>query len=336
MSPLVATLIFYDVTTLYFESFTDDELRKCGFSKDHKAGQPQIVVSLVVDRQGFPLGFDLFEGDKFEGHTFIPTILKFKQTHQITSLTVVADAGMLSETNMQSLVDHGLTYVVGARVANLGLNTIEQISTDLSAQENKYVSVQTKLGKLICDYSKSRAAKNKSDRLKQLQRAKEQLDNPQKLKRKSRFIKTTSRIDLTLNQELVRKDELLEGVKGYYTNLTDVDEQTIVARYKDLWHVEKSFRMAKSDLQARPIFHHKRSSIEAHLLIVFISLCLAKAMEMATGVSIKKITDILWTVHDVELTDCKTGDKYHKRTDYTSKSNNEVIHKLHHPIQTAY
>lgn len=118
---------------------------------------------------------------------------------------------------------------------------------------------------------------------------------------------------LLTNQGLIDKSELLDGIKGYCTN-TNIDDQLIVSRYHDLWHVEKSFRIAKSDLLARPIFHFKKASIEAHLLIIFISLCMAKSLELATGLSIKKITELLWLIEDIEFQDQQTKEIYHKKT----------------------
>lgn len=317
-----ATLVFYDVTTLYFEAFTDDELRKNGFSKDNKFHQPQVVIGLVVNCQGFPLSYSVFPGNKFEGHTFIPTILEFKHTHKIRELTVVADAAMVSEENMTELSKRGLKYIVAARVANLAKQNIQEISRYLDHQENKYFVSNTKRGKLICDYSKKRASKDKSDRLRYWQKALNQIKYPSQVTKRSRFIKT-NKLELELNNELLVKDEFLEGIKGYLTNLDTVPEQLVIKRYKDLWHVEKAFRMAKSDLHARPIYHFKKSSIQAHLLIVFVGLCLSKAMELATDISIAKIRDLLWKIHDVELID-SNGKKYHKRENH----NHPLIHTL--------
>lgn len=317
-----ATLVFYDVTTLYFEAFTDDELRKSGFSKDNKSHQPQVVIGLVVDHLGFPLSYSVFPGNKFEGHTFIPTILEFKYNHEIRELTIVADAAMVSEENMTELSRQGLKYIVAARVANLAKESIQEISQYLDRQEDKYFTSNTKRGKLICDYSKRRASKDKSDRTKHWQKAVTQIKYPSQVTKRSRFIKTNN-LELELNDELFVKDELLEGIKGYLTNLDTIAENLIVKHYKDLWHVEKAFRMAKSDLQARPVYHFKKSSVQAHILIVFVSLCLSKAMELATNISIAKIRDSIWKIHDVELID-SNGKKYSKRENH----NHPLIHTL--------
>ena len=322
------TLVFYDVTTLYFESFTADDLRKHGFSKDNKSSQPQVVVGLVVDHQGFPVSYALFEGNTFEGHTMIPVISELKRQHQIKTLTVVADAGMVSFANMQALGQQGISYIVGARLGNLPLPAIQRISSDLQQTEDAYFTISTKWGKLVCDYSRKRAAKDKSDRLKQLTRAEMQISHPEKVTKRVKFVKTGTPTKLTLNQSLVHKAELLEGIKGYYTNLTKAKESVIVARYHDLWHIEKSFRMAKSDLLARPMFHHKRQGIEAHLLIVFVSLCLAKSLELKTNMSIKHITDLLWRIEDVEFVDSLTQDVFHKQTAIDSTELEELLAQI--------
>ena len=263
----------------------------------------------------YPVAYQTFAGNKFEGHTFIPTILKLKEKYKIIHLTIVADAAMLSEANIQELVNHGLNYIVGARMSNLPLSWIKEIADHLNCQEDTYWQKSTKRGFLICAYSAKRAAKDKSDRTKQLQKAAGQIAQPSSAK-KLKFIKEETKAKLTLNQELIDKAESLEGIKGYYTNLDPqkVTEKLIIARYQELWQIEKSFRMAKSDLSARPIFHRKKENIEAHLLIIFISLCLAKSIELKTNLSLKRVKEMFLEVVDVELKDRLTEDKFLKRT----------------------
>lgn len=313
---LTCSLVFYDVTTLYFETAREDEeesgIRKHGFSKDNKAGQSQILIGLLVNREGYPLAYDIFPGNTFEGKTFIPTVLTLKQRLGLDDLTVVADAAMLSFANMEELNRQSLHYVVGARLANLPAATVTAISQCISATENRYYHASTPRGTLICDYRQTRAIKDKSDRKKQLQRAQFQIDHPSLVLKRSRFVTATATVP-ALNQELIVKDELLDGLKGYYTNLAGVSEDLIISRYKDLWHVEKSFRIAKSDLAARPIFHYKQDSIKAHILIVFMSLCLARSIELKTQLSTKKVKRLIWRIVDVELIDNLTGKRYPKR-----------------------
>lgn len=318
------SLVFYDVTTLYFETFKEDDdagaivgLRKNGFGKERKPGQPQIVIGLIVNSDGYPISMQIFSGKTFEGHTMLPVIKGLQKAHDIKTLTLVADAAMLSLANTKAIAEAGLSYIVGARMGSIPAKLLADISKKLDKTEGTYIRIKTDWGTLICDYSEKRAAKDRSDRKKQLLKAQYQIDNPDKVKRRTRFVAEETKATLTLNQELIKQDELKEGIKGYYTNLKRVPSRLIVKRYYDLWHVEKSFRIAKSDLEARPIFHHKRESIETHMLIVFVSLCIAKSIELKTGYSVKKVRDMIWRIMDIELVDTLTNRKWIKRMDTT-------------------
>jgi transposase len=322
------SLVFFDITTLYFETFKEDEEKfmRPGFSKDGKPAQPQILVSLVVTKEGYPIAMDVFSGNTFEGHTIIPVIERFKNTHKVEDLTVVADAGMLSFDNIQKLVSKNIKYIVGARVSNLPLKLIKDLSLVLNKTEGIYFQVETDKGLLICDYSIKRANKNKSDRKKQIQKALNQINSNYKQNKRLRFVKETSKTTSILNQELIEKDELLEGIKGYYTNLRTQTPALIISRYKDLWHVEKAFRIAKSDLLARPIYHFKKESIKAHILIVFLSLCLSKAIELKNNKSIKTVKDMILSVPDITLKDNITNQTYTKKL--KNNYNQEIIKQL--------
>lgn len=310
------SLVFFDVTTLYFETFKEDKdnFRKPGFSKDGKHAQPQILVSLVVTKEGYPIAADIFEGNTFEGHTMIPVILNFKNTHNITNLTVVADAGMLSLENTQKLSQKNLKYVVGARLSNLPLKVVKEMTNHLDKKEGVYFQTETVNGTLICDYSIKRATKNRFDREKQIKKAQSQINSPGKIK-KLRFLKQTSKQTFELNQSLIEKQELLDGIKGYITNLKEPDPKLIISRYKDLWHVEKSFRIAKSDLQTRPIYHYKLENVKAHILIVFVALAISKSIEIKLNKSIQSIKTKIWETQDIELHDTLTNKTWTVRTD---------------------
>lgn len=312
------SLIFYDVTTLYFETFKSDGLRAPGFSKDNKPNQPQILVGLIVNKDGFPVSYEVFKGNTFEGNTFIPIIQDFKNRHAVSTLTVVADAGMLSFKNMYLLEQAGLKYIVGARIGNFDTKELERISNHINKNEDVFFIGKTKYGTLICAYSKSRAIKDAGDRRKSLGIAEAKINQPGKLNtRLPRFVKVVSKTKCELNEELIQKDTLLDGLKGYYTNMDVADDadsaRNIISRYHDLWHVEKAFRMAKSDLEARPIFLRKDDHIRVHVLIVFISLCISKALELTTHKSISMVLKEIWEVLDIELYDTLTGRKYVKR-----------------------
>jgi transposase len=319
------TMVFYDVTTLYFETFGDDEFRRCGFSKDNKVNQPQILIALVVNKDGYPIAVDTFAGNKFEGHTIIPVILKFKETYNIENLTVVADAAMLSRNNINELEQAGLNYIVAARLSNISEDLLVKIADHINAKEEKYYQKKTPYGLLICDYSEKRAAKNRSERKKQIIKAQEQIANPGKTIKRSRFVREITKSVYELNEELIEKDKCLDGLKGYYTNIKDVSAPLIINRYKDLWVIEKSFRIAKSDLLARPIFHRQKEKIEAHVLIVFLSLCVTKTVEMLTGLSIKKVKDIIWKILDIGFVDTLTNKRFSRRME---TDNNEMAEFL--------
>jgi transposase len=297
------TLVFYDVTTLYFETHTSDNFRLNGFSKDNKINQPQVVVGLVVDKNGFPLDFQVFEGNKFEGHTIIPVIKSLKEKHNIKQLTVIADAGMLSKDNLDKLESNNIHYVVGARIKKLNIGEIREIAKALDQVDGSL----TRKDDVIYEYSTKRASKDKSDNNKQIKKAEYLLDHPTQVTKRSNFLISTSKNTFSLNQEIIEKHRLLEGIKGYKTNIKNVPDNILVSRYKDLWHVEQSFRIAKSDLQARPIYHRKELAIKSHLLIVFAALAVSKVIEINTGKSIKHFSQEIMQVLDFTLQDTITN-----------------------------
>jgi len=314
------SLVFYDVTTLYFESFQEDELRQCGFSKDNKFNQPQIVLGLLVTNKGFPIGYQIFEGKKFEGHTMLPVIKGFKQKHRIKTFTVVADAAMISAESIKVLRSEKLQYIVGARAANLSLDYIKRISAQLNKQDTKTIRLKTNLGDLVCEFSTRRFAKDNREMEKGIVKANNILNNPGKIKR-VKFI-TSENNTYTLNSSLIEKTELLLGIKGYYTSLSESEasDQLIIEHYHNLWHVEQAFRISKSDLQIRPIFHFKNKTIEAHILICFMALAVCKYIELKTGRSIKSCLKLLKSVTDATLIDTFSGKKFVLR----SQINDEI------------
>jgi len=308
------SFVFYDVTTLYFESFESDGLRKPGFSKDSKFNQPQIVLVLLVSADGFPVGYHLFEGNTFEGHTLIPVILQFKRRHKISTFTVVADAAMISRENIAALDAAHLQYIVGTRIANLPSHLIKSISDTLKRNDNATIRLKTDHGDLICDYSEKRFRKDKRELDKQVQRAEKLLKNPGSIKR-AKFI-TSEEQTYRLNTGLIEKTTMLLGIKGYHTNLppSALSDRLVIEHYHSLWHVEQAFRIAKSDLQIRPVFHFKQQMIEGHILMCFMALAICKYMELKTGKSIKSIIKGLKGVTNTCLVHRTTGEEFTLRT----------------------
>lgn len=312
------SIVFYDVTTLYFESFKEDEenFRRPGFSKDNKANQPQIVIGLIVTRDGFPVSYDIFEGNTFEGKTFIPTICKFRDTYKVLNFTVVADAAMISLPNIQGLVTNNLSYIVGARIANLKRDQIKEISSQLHAVDGSSVRITTERGLLVCDFSTKRYQKDKREMEKQIAKAEKLLEKKEGAKR-VKFLtnKEKKKTEQILNTSLIERTKLLLGIKGYYTNLSYETNKTIIDHYHNLWHVELAFRIAKSDLRMRPIYHFKKQTIEAHILICFMALAVCRYIELKTGRSTKAIMKLLKKITDARLLNTLTNEEIIIRSD---------------------
>ena len=320
-------LVFYDVTTLYFETFEADDLRKNGFSQDNKSQQPQVLIALMVSKEGFPIAYEVFPGNTFEGHTFIPMIQSFIKKHNVETLTVIADAAMISSENSTALNEKGIKYVVGARLGNISSDLLADIDSKITRKDGMSIRVKTVNGDLICSYSSVRYRKDKYEMEKQIERAKYLVDNPSKSK-KLKFTKLSGQ-KMALNQKLIDKTQKLLGIKGYYTNLPEsiVNNQTIIARYGELYKIEQAFRIAKSDLRTRPVFHYKEEPIKLHLLICFIALATSKHIELKTGISIKSFVHECKKITDARLRNKITGKEIRLRANSNLKIL-ELIGKL--------
>lgn len=324
-----AALVLYDVTTLYFEAEHEDELRKVGYSKERRV-DPQIIVGLLVDRHGFPLEIGSWEGNKAETTTIIPTINDFKARHSLADVVVVADAGMLSVNNLQALHDAGLGFIVGSRpvkapgdlakhfhwhgdaftdgqlidtltprdktthalTANPLANRVEPV-WDLEEYPHSW--------RAVWQYSHTRALHDRRTLTAQENKARAVIAG-EKTARTPRFV-TTSKGTAVLNDDALARAKLVVGLKGYVTNIpaSSMSAQHVVDSYHDLWHVEQSFRMSKHDLRARPIFHHQGEAIQAHLTIVFAALAVARWLQTATGLSIKRLVRLLRPLREVTI-----------------------------------
>lgn len=319
-------LVFYDVTTLAFDSQSRGGLKDFGFSKDHRFTDVQIVVGLVVNKQGFPLYFDVFNGRIFEGKTFLSVVLKIKDLLKNPNLVVIADAAMISRLNIDELSKNHIGFIVGARLGNLPGELQRQISQKVLGQDQKTTTVDYLGHRLICQYLWSRAAKDRSDREKQIEKARQIISTPAKISRRFRFVEAANG-RYQLNDQLIEKAKTLEGIKGYLTN-TDFDQNTVTERYHDLWRIEKAFRMTKSDLEARPIFHRLDETITAHLVIVFASLAVCRYLEIKTGLSIQKILQMAEKVLTHKAFNPQTGENALIETTIVDQDLKEKIDRL--------
>jgi transposase len=323
-------ILFYDVTTLYFETFQEDALRKNGFSKDNKSQQPQILIGLMVSKEGFPVAYDVFSGNTFEGHTIIPVIKDFIERNGVKDFTVVADAAMISTENIKQLTKNNINYIVGARLANTPNVVFEKIDKNISRQDSTSIRIKTNKGYLICSYSSLRYRKDKYEMDKQIEKAKQAIADPSKNK-KLKFTKVKGPI-IELNEALIEKTQKLLGIKGYYTNLEEsvADNKTVMERYHELYKVEQAFRISKHDLQTRPIFHFKEQPIKLHILICFMALVISKHIELKTGISIRKFIDESKKVVDGEILNQITNKIVTVKAQPTQIMK-EIIPKLHPP-----
>jgi transposase len=290
------SFVLYDVTTLYFESFKHDDFKRPGFSKDNKHNQPQVVIGLIVTKEGFPISYQIFKGNTFEGNTFLPIILDFKKKYNIESLTVVADSAMLSKQNLDQLLEKGFNYIIASRLANLKETLINRIDKQIKRVNGKSI----RLGNLIVDYSSKRYVKDKRELDKQVEKAK-LLENTETEKITNIKYLRNDKTRQYLNKELIDKNTKLLGLKGYVTNLTGQSNGKIIDYYHNLFKIEHAFRIAKSDLEARPVYHHKEESIKNHILICFLALTISVYLELKNKKSIASIVETLKSITDAKI-----------------------------------
>jgi hypothetical protein len=303
-----ATLVIYDVTTLYFEIDEGDGFREPGFSKERRL-EPQITVGLLTDARGFPLMINAFEGNTAETKTILPVIAAFAAAHQIPEVIVVADAGMLSEANLAELEDAGLRFIVGARIPDIPYQVAawRRAHPDEPIPDGQVFTQPWVMGTktdprrrtIFYQYRADRARRALRGIDQQIIKAEKAVAGQTPVKR-NRFVQLTGGAK-SVNRHLEAKARAMAGLKGYVTNLQAPTPEFVMAAYHQLWQIEKSFRMSKTDLRARPIFHHKRESIEAHLTIVFAALAVTRWLERQTGWSIKKLITALRRYHTIDI-----------------------------------
>ncbi len=303
------TLVLYDVTTLYFEAEYEDGLRKVGMSKERRV-DPQILVGLLVDAGGFPLEVHAFPGNKGETLTLLPVLDAFRARHGVEELVVVADAGMLSAANLNAVEDAGFRFIVGSRTSSAPhdltphferhgnafadgqiIETVRTMGTGAKARQRR----------VVWHYSFKRDKRDNLTLNKQIERAEKIADGSRPAKR-DRFV-TIDGKSVGVNWAQIEKARTWQGLKGYVSNIPKgvLDGAGVVAAYHDLFQVEASFRMAKTDLRARPMFASKEESIQAHLTVVFCALAISRHLHAATGVTIRRIVRALRPLRDVVI-----------------------------------
>jgi len=306
------SVVFYDMTTLYFEASDEDDLRKTGFSKDGRHQNPQIFIGLLVGLGGYAIGYDIFEGNSYEGHTLIPFLEKMEHRFKLGKLVVIADSGLLSNDNIAALEANSYEYILGARLKNeSGKIKTEILQYTLSDGDTTSIAKDEKT-RLIVNYSTARASKDEYNRKRGLTRLEKQVCAGKLTKSNinnrgyNKYLKLSGEVSIEIDYEKYNQDKVWDGLKGYVTN-TRLSDVAVMENYKNLWHIEKAFRMSKTDLRIRPIYHRLRNRIEAHLCIAFTAYCIYKELERAlylekSTLSLRKAAELTHNMYQVKYT----------------------------------
>ena len=307
-------LLFYDVTTLYFETAPKDDMRQAGFSKDGKTSEAQVVLGLLVSQDGYPLSYSIFNGSQYEGYTMIPIIDDFVHRFSLKDFVVVADSGLMSRKNVRLLRSAGYKYIVGARIKSEDSVTKDWILSLERKDGVEYECLRSDGDRLIVSYSSSRAANDAKNREKGVERLEKSYKSGILTKANvnkrgyNKFLEISKDVQVRINPEKIAEDERWDGLKGYVTN-TDLTAAEVITLYHGLWVVERAFRISKGNLEMRPMFHFTERRIEAHVCICFVAYKVYKELERiikfcGIGLSVDKVIDIAKTIISIGI---KTG-----------------------------
>jgi transposase len=325
-------VMFYDCTTLYFESFTEDELRRFGYSKDHKFNQGQVLLALIVTQDGLPVGYELFPGNTNEGKTFKTVIKRIKNRYNIEKIVIVADSGLLSKENMECIEKMKLEYILGARLKNLKKEWQDKIIRynryNILEMDDEFLQIAihqyTKTCKLIVSHSQKRASKDRKDREKAIEKLRQKLEkskNPESLISNygyKKFITVDGNVRIGIDEEKLSKESLWDGLHGVFTNINgkSIKLKDVLTQYHGLWQVEESFRINKHDLRMRPVFHWTANRIQSHISICFMAFSLIRFMQykiklqLNESISAERIRNELYRVQESIIVDKSDNSVY--------------------------
>ena len=307
------TVVFYDMTTLYFEAEDEDDLRKIGFSKDGQFQKPQIMLGLLVGEGGLPIGYDIFKGNTFEGHTLLPILHKIQQKYGFQQPIVVADAALLSKDNLENLGQAKYKFIIGARVKNETEKIKKKILTQARTMKNgdSFIIKKKDRTRLVVTYSEKRARKDAYNRERGLRKLRQKVRTGKLTKQHinnrgyNRFLALQGEVKVEIDEDKVKADKHWDGLKGYITN-TNLRSNSIVKNYSHLWQIEKAFRISKTDLKIRPIFHQRERRIEAHICIAFVAYAIYKELERLLykakiSFSVKRAGELTRNMYEIEF-----------------------------------
>jgi len=345
---LQVDVVFYDVTTFAFESVRKDSLRDFGFSKDAKFKEVQVVMGLLIDREGRPIGYELFSGNTFEGKTLEASLDKLKKRFTIGKVIIVADRGINSKINLMHIKDKGYDYIFASRIKTLKKDIKEEIFNKDGYQDTdgisyKIINYLNRVNKnyelpenLIITYSPKRAQKDRADRERLIKKARTLLNNKSYITASNKrggkkYLKGSKDINWILDDEAIKKDEIFDGYYGIQTSEKNLTAKEVLKAYQALWKIEESFRIMKSTLSVRPVFHWTESRIKGHFVICFLAFLLERTLEFKLKkanleASPQKIQEVLNSMNFAQVKIEKS--KFLIKTKFDSLGN-KILRLLH-------
>lgn len=337
---LTVDVVFYDVTTLYFESVETNDLKDFGYSKDCKFGEVQIVVGLLVTSDGRPVSCNVYPGNTFETKTMEGALNDLKNKFEVRQVVIVADRGLNSKLNFHAIREAGYDYLVGSKLRRMPIKIQNKVLDDseyrvlstnqedtiryfdfdydnvvVTQDEDGRKQSNTLKEKLYCFWSNSRAKKDKKDRNRLLKKAEQMVDDNVTVGNKrgaKRYVVTDSKKEpkaTTINDKVIEEDEKWDGFYGIQSSKTDLSPEEVRSAYHSLWKIEESFRILKSSLETRPMFHWNDQRIRGHITLCFLSFLLLRTVEIKHrereySFSPQKLRDI---INSLEFSQVKIG-----------------------------
>ena len=321
-------MTFFDVTTLYFESTEEDAIRRFGYSKDQQFHSVQVVVALATTQDGLPIGYKTFPGNTAEVSTLLKCLDEWKQILPIGEVTVIADRAMMSEENLSALEQAKIKYIIAAKLKKLPKEIRDKVISgegeELEFSDEKYRTQEHILAngrRLVVTYSDKRARKDQKDRDRILEKMHKKIGSGKNAKKLvsnrgyQKYLKVEGEGVILFDEEKLQEETKWDGLHGLITNDYESKALELLGFYRRLWVIEESFRIHKTDLSVRPIYHFKPERVEAHILLCYLSFALIRYAEyriemQKQKISIQDIRKALWRMQSSILKDHKTGKLY--------------------------
>ena len=334
--PETIDVVFFDCTTLYFESINTDELRQFGYSKDYRFNTTQVVLALATNSDGLPIGYELFEGNKAEVKTLLECLNLWKQSFNIKSVCFVADRAMMSDDNLGILEKEGHHYIIAAKLRSLPKNLAAEVLSEKNYTTQTVIGdfgwigeFEYKTRRLVVSYKTKRASRDAYQREQIITKLKKRINydaNTSKLITNHGIKKYTTSEDsrTIIDQDKINKDAVWDGLHGVITNLAEENASEILARYSRLWKIEESFRINKSTLSMRPIYHFKPERIKSHIALCFMAFSVLRNMEytvkLTQKISLETMIDELTHVQSSYYNHIPTGKVYRMPGKFTNNA----------------